>query len=160
MKFVCIFAIMLAIFSGCAIDKKMEINKQSPDISVLDLEGKNISLADFKGKSVVLVFYKNGCISCTESLPQLNNFIKDKAESLKIIAINAKNTKNEIKKFATQHNFENLTITQDNLSITSQRFGVVMTPTFILIDKNHIVRDKIVGSVAWKNIENSINQII
>lgn len=158
--YMAIIALCVAL-SGCGeIDSKMELGAASPDISVLDLDGKAVSLGDYSGKAVVLAFYKNGCSSCTESLPKLDEFVDTRGDKLGIIAINAVNSKDEIVGFLAQHHYEHIAVVQDNMSITTQRFGVVMTPTLILIDGDKIVRDKIVGGASWERIENSLNSII
>lgn len=146
-------------FIGCDGEKIAAINESAPEIVAMDLNGKSVNLSDFSDRAVALIFYKNGCESCTDSLPKLDNFAQKNAQ-ITLIAINATNSKNEILEFMEDNPLPNTQIAQDSLKITSQKFAIVMTPTIILLDKNHIMREKIVGAQSWERVEAKLKAML
>lgn len=152
--FIAFFAVF---FGACGSEKPLVLNEPSPQIATMDLNGNAINLSDFKGKAIAMVFFKNGCEACVGLLPALDGI---SSERLAILAINASNSKDEIRDLLADMPLPKTHILRDSLNITTQRFLVTMTPTVILLDSSHIVRDRIVGAEDFNAIKSKIEAIL
>lgn len=146
-------------FSACEGEKYAVLNESAPEIMAMDMDGKSVNLNDFSDKAIALVFFKNGCEACVGILPSLDNYAKT-APNLSIIAINASNSKDEIAEFLAEVPLPHTQILRDSLNLTTQRFIVNMTPTIILLDRAHIVREKVIGAVDFGAIEAKLQKLL
>jgi peroxiredoxin len=46
-------------------------NKQMPDFTVKDIEGKTQKLSDYRGKEVMVVFWATWCMPCQQEIPHI-----------------------------------------------------------------------------------------
>lgn len=151
--------VFVMFFSACDSEKSLVLNEIAPNIATMDLNGNNITLSDFSDKAIIMVFFKNGCEACVGILPSLDDFSKNN-EKVEVLAINVSNTKDEIKELLEDMPLPNTHILRDSLHITENRFIINMTPTIILLDSSHIVRDKIIGADNFTAIKAKIERIL
>ncbi len=147
-----------AFFSACDGERFVEIGKKAPEIVALDMDGNSVELGDFKDRAVVLAFYKNGCAICTGTLPLLDSLAQ--SANLAVLAINAVDSKNEIAAFLNENPLPNTRVLRDSIHTTSGRFMVRMTPTLVLLDKNHIVRDRIIGDIDKNALKSRVESLL
>jgi len=124
-------------------------NKLAKNFITKDVNGKPISLSDFKGKYVLLDFWGSWCIPCREGMPHtIQVFKKYNALGFEFIAIADDNTtqddwKRAIKKDKTGiwHNVLSGGRSPDgtNPNSITDKFGISIYPTKILIDKNGMI---------------------
>ncbi len=82
------------------IDKAdpVEIGKEAPDFSEIDMTGKNISLKNFRGKYVLLEFWASWCVPCRAENPFLRevySIYRDKNFTIIGISLNKLQEKND-----------------------------------------------------------------
>ena len=164
----CAFVLCVAIFSAtifgaiffsaCEGDKYAVLNESAPEIVAMDLEGKSVNLGDFSGQAVAIVFYKNGCEACVGVIPALDNYAK--SANLSSIAINMANSKEEIMEFLEETPLPNTRVLRDSLGASAKRFIINMTPTIVLLDKEHTIRAKIIGADNFGVIEKKILEML
>lgn len=154
-----VLVLCVTFFVACDGEKVAEIGKIAPEIVAMDMEGKSANLADFSDKAIALVFFKNGCEACVGILPSLDSYAKT-APNLAVIAINAHNSKDEIAEFLAEVQLPHTQILRDSLKLTTQRFIITMTPSVVLLDRNHIVREKIIGAENFSAIEAKLQTLL
>ena len=162
----CAFVLCVAIFSAtifgaiffsaCDGDKYAALNESAPEIVAMDLDGKSVFLRDFSGQAVAIVFYKNGCEACVGVIPALDNYAK--SANLASIAINMANSKEEIMEFLEETPLPNTRVLRDSLGASAKRFIINMTPTIVLLDKEHKIRAKIIGVTDFGKVEAQIKE--
>lgn len=153
-RFVVALCFVLWLFMGCDGDKYATLNESAPEIVAMDLDGKSVNLSDFSSQAVAIVFYKNGCEACVGVIPALDNYAK--SANLTSIAINMANSKEEIMEFLEETPLPNTRVLRDSLGVSAKRFIINMTPTIILLDKEHKIRAKIIGASDFRKVEAQI----
>lgn len=148
-----------AFFIACDSERVAEVGKIAPEIIAMDMDGKDVNLSTFSDKVIALVFFKNGCEACVGILPLLDDFAKN-VSNLAVIAINASNSKDEIAEFLEEIPLPHTQILRDSLNLTTQRFIINMTPSIILLDKSHIVREKIIGVGDFEVVRAKIQELL
>jgi thiol-disulfide isomerase/thioredoxin len=95
------------------------------------------------GKINVLMFWSVECPHCRKALPELNQWLKTKANSDGVNIVGAARVSDEAERIKTQefcsgNGFVFPTLVDRNLDITD-RFGVVSTPTFVIVRPDGVI---------------------
>jgi peroxiredoxin len=97
-------------------------------------QSNTVSLTDFKGQVVLIAFWIKNCSHCIESVPYLNQLEgRFKGRPVKVISINAYDSKNDIAWFCSKYNVR-FTVLSNGREVAKE-YGVDAFPTFIVIDK-------------------------
>lgn len=140
-----------AFSSGCDQKQGVKIGGTPPEISGNDIHGEFVSLNQFKGKVVILYFWINSC--CGERLKLLEPFYRqNKQRGLAVLAVNVGDTKEIVESFAKTNGLT-FTLQTDERAMTSRQYGVFGFPTIFILDRNGIVREKILGDIKIEKLE-------
>ncbi len=94
-----------------------------------------ISLDDLKGQVILLDFWIKNCGPCIQSVPHLNQLKeKFKDRPVKIISINAYDSKADIAWFCNKHNIQYTVLS--NGQAVAKEYGAADFPTLVIIDKS------------------------
>ncbi|OGF61436.1 MAG: hypothetical protein A2Y62_12075 [Candidatus Fischerbacteria bacterium RBG_13_37_8] len=141
-------AILIALFKGSAVTYLKE-GMQIPSFSIYSLGGKEFSKENFKGKVVLINFWASWCKPCIEEFPLLirlrNKFSADKMEML---LVNIGENNEEIRKFLQDNKFD-IPVYRDPRAQMSKQFGTFKYPETYIVDKNGVLRKKVIGQLNW-----------
>ena len=136
----------------------------APEFSVVTLSGQRLSLKDLSGKTLLLDFWGTWCAPCREATPQLLKLYRKygqpsadgTAAPFEMIGISSDEPKNEgaLRKYIEETGMRWPQI-HDVGRPLQRLFGVVPYPSYIVIDAEGIIRERIEG---W-NAATSIQQI-
>ncbi len=119
------------------------IGTQTPDFTVVDIEGSEITLSSFKGRRVILNFWATWCPPCRMEIPLLIELRKEvHPDKLAIIGISNED-KQQLLDFATKKNINYTIATTDDLPTPYNYVSSI--PTTFFIDRNGIIQDVISG---------------
>lgn len=135
---------------------KLLIDKEAPDFSVTDVNGKKVTLADFKGKTIVLDFWATWCGPCVESFPAMqmaaNHYAND--PDVKFLFIhcweNVPDPLTDAKEFLSKRNYK-FDLYMDprdavtRRSLASDAFKVNGIPAKFIIDGRGRIRFNVAG---------------
>jgi peroxiredoxin len=144
----------LSILSGCDENRVIREGEVSPGLTGIDLNGNRVDPAQYKGKVIVLYFWHSSC--CADKLEQLDKIythLKDKG--LVIIATNAMDSREYIAAIAQRYSLK-LPLLCDVSSENLKTFGVFGHPTYFIIDRDGIVRKRILGSIEPEQLKKLI----
>ena len=141
----------LAFFTACENKQGIKIGDTPPVISGNDIHGEHINLSKLKGKIVVLYFWTNSC--CGDSLKKLEPYYREnKDKGLAVLAVNVGDTK-EIVEAYTKNNVLTFTMLTDEHEKLFKEYQVFGYPTIFILDKNGIVREKILGDIPTEKLQ-------
>ena len=117
----------------------------APDFEVKTLTGGTITLNDLSGKVVVMDFWATWCPPCRASVPELKALTqKYSHDKLVLISFSADNDEQAWKSFIANKNMDWAQY-WDHDGRVRDKFGVNAFPTYLVIDPDGFVYDRIVG---------------
>jgi peroxiredoxin len=147
----------LACMAGCEVKPAAHTGEKAPEIACTDLHGEPISLGRLRGRIVVLCFWTNSC--CGDRLKRLEPFYRqNKDKGLAILAINEGNTGENVASYA-EANGLTFTVQTDEGGLWAREYGVFGFPTIFIIDRDGIIRKKILGDVNPEQLDKLVRQI-
>ena len=137
------------------------ISNLAPDFQLQTLTGQTVSLSGLRGKPVLINFWATWCPPCKAEMPYLQQ-VHDSwsAKGLVLLAVDIGENSGTIEKFMTELNLS-MTVPMDTDKKVAKAYGITAIPTSFLIDKDGIIRAKIIGAFpSAEAIEKELTKII
>jgi peroxiredoxin len=137
--------LLAAPLAAAQEDTRAAIGKPVKDFQLKDLmspDGKVHSLAEHKGKkAVVLVWISEKCDITWRYEKRTGELMKEFGKDTQFFAVasSANDTPDSIKKYAESKNY-GMPVLDDVKSAAASYFGATNTPTYMLIDKEGVLR--------------------
>jgi len=154
------------LITGCAGDSESEssvatVGEAAPNFELQNLDGQSISLSSLKGKPVLVNFWATWCSPCVSEMPYIQEIHEDWSDSgLMVLAINMGDSASEVEQFLQEHDLS-LPVLLDIKKVAAPKYGIRAIPTTFFIDKDGIVRNKVIGAFPSKAaIESRLNDIV
>ena len=126
----------------------------APDFTLPDLKGTLVGLADFRGKVVLLNIWATWCLPCVEEMPSMEKLHRElQGEDFIILAVSIDNTgADAVIPFVEKHGLS-FTVLVDNKASLKSLFQATGVPESIIIDKDGIILEKVIGARNWASSE-------
>ncbi len=117
----------------------------APNFQVQTLQGESVSLSDLNGKLVVLDFWATWCPPCVASVPELKELTKKyPSDQLVLISMSADTNGEQWRDFIAKRGMDWRQY-WDRDGRVRKAFGVDAFPTYLVIDQQGFIRERIVG---------------
>jgi len=129
------------------------VGKPAPVFELKDAEGNLWRLSDLRGKVVYLNFWATWCTTCRAEAPSKEAlFLKMQGKPFQMFGVLFRdNPANLTSYYRTQAVSAPTLISPGNEM--AKLYGITGVPETFIIDKNGIVREKIVGPMVWDSAE-------
>lgn len=122
-----------------------EIGKTSPNLSLSMLGGGKLTNAKFKGKTTILEFFGLWCPDCMIDAPLVAQFAKkaNATKNMQFIAVHTHGRYGRwgsLDKFFKEKGYK-YPVAIDDDKTAYNAFKIAWVPSFVIIDKNGIIRD-------------------
>lgn len=142
---------ILSLCSGCEKEQQLKVGDDAPEISTRDIHGEPVALDRFKGKIVVIFFWANSC--CGDKVKLLEPFYRRfREKGVAVMAVNAGDAKSIVESYSKSHGLTFPMLTDEDAMISKQ-YGVFGFPTIFILDKNGIIRQKILGDILIEQLQ-------
>ncbi len=143
--------ILAAALTGCDRgDHPGNIGKPAPQFTLSD--GKqSVDLAKLRGKIVVLNLWASWCAPCVEELPSLLE-LQRRNPQIVVVGISIDQDENVYRAFLAKNHVNLLTVRDADERINAL-YGTVQIPETYIIDRNGIIRRKLVSAQDWTSPE-------
>ena len=150
-----ILAGCLALFiTSCGERPVATVGKPAPDFDTLDLDGKVWSLSKLKGKVVFINFWATWCSPCREEMPSMQRlYTKLPKDKFEMIALFNNDKKPAVRNFVSQLGLT-FPILSDEHNFAGTKYGLTGLPETFIVDKQGVIREKIIGPAKWDSPEN------
>ena len=160
MRLILLLLLLTTILSGCSKVQSTRIGETVPGFSLTSLTGSVVDTASGRGKAQVIYFWNDQC-GCVEQLAQLSKFVEARqGTSLSFITVNVGQQKTIVSDFVAKFGLPYTVLLDTDRKIATQHVGIKVLPTILVIDKSGILREKLMGIVATKKLEEIISRYL
>ncbi|UHA72613.1 TlpA family protein disulfide reductase [Paenibacillus sp. 481] len=133
----------------------------APAFSLTSLTGETFEVGGKRDKPVFINFWASWCNPCRAEAPDLVKLYAKYQNELDMYAINvtAHDTKEKAGAFVKEYNLINPVLWDEKGDVFKSYNGIAF-PTNIIIDRNGVVSEVIVGLRPAKDLEKSIRKVI
>jgi peroxiredoxin len=155
---VIVIASCLAVFILLPKEKIYEeiaaVGKPAPAFELNDADGNRWKISDLKGKVVFLNFWATWCTTCKSEAPYKEAlFQKMQGRQFQMLGILFRDDPGNLPAYYKMHNLSFPALISPGNEV-AKLYGITGVPETFIIDKNGIVREKIVGPREWTTPEN------
>lgn len=127
---------------------------RAPEFRLPALDGRVVSLSDFRGKVVMVHFWATWCPPCVEEIPTLEHVYRSFfGKDFEILAVSVDaDDQNSVGSFAQQKHLTMPILLNPDRSAAAL-YGTFRFPETYIIDRQGIVRTKIIGAMDWSRPE-------
>jgi len=129
--------------------QRFEARKKASPFSLKDLNGKQISLNEYHGKPLLLFFWASWCPACKEDIVLLEKFFGKNRGQIEILTIAIDGEKEKRVRNVVKDHRITLPVLLDKKEQVARTYGVRMTPTAFLINREGWVEGAVVGQRDW-----------
>ena len=129
------------------------VGKPAPDFEYPDSNGKIWRLSDLRGKVVFINFWATWCATCKSEMPYKESlFQRMQGRPFQMFGILFRDDPANLASYFRKQKVSPPTLlSPDNEA--ARLFGITGVPETFIIDKEGIVREKIVGPTVWDSPE-------
>jgi cytochrome c biogenesis protein CcmG, thiol:disulfide interchange protein DsbE len=130
-------------------------------VSVTDLAGQKLRIPDgVRGKVVILHFWAGGCSSCREEMPAMEALLtRYGRKGLAILAVNVGQSREAVRNFVAGMRVT-YPIYLDLDTKTAREYEVVGVPKTFILDRNGVIRYKIVGGASMESLNKLVGSLL
>lgn len=146
----CLLPLCLALLTACAAEPdNINLGQAAPTFEATSLAGTPMRFpADAAGKPLVIRFWADWCRFCEPEMREMEPIYQDKkTQGLEIYAINAGQDRATVEAFARKLGISYPVLLDEDAQV-AKRYGVVGLPTTYFIDRNGVVRGKLLGEMS------------
>ncbi|MBI4688223.1 MAG: TlpA family protein disulfide reductase [Nitrospirae bacterium] len=126
----------------------------APQFELKDLNGNTWRLSDLKGKVVLLNFWASWCPSCKTETPSKESLYKNMAgKPFQMLGVLFRDDVNDAIAYREKNSLT-IPALRDPEHDVARAYGITGIPETFIIDKDGIVRAKIIGPRDWNKPEN------
>ena len=141
----------LALVSGCNRGAHPGLTGQAaPDFNVSD-GTSTIHLANYHGQVVLLNFWASWCAPCIAELPGLLELHRERPD-IAILGVSIDEDEQQYRQFIERRHVDFATV-RDPDQTAAKLYHTEGWPETYIIDRNGIIRRKVVGDPDWSNPE-------
>lgn len=153
--------VLLLVLVGCGSDQvRLSQGDVAPDFTLADLTGNTVRLADLRGEVVAVHFWAEQCRFCEGEMRWLESSYQQlRAEGFELLAVNAGQDRKTAQGFIDRVKIITYPTLLDDESMVTKRYGVIVLPTTLLVDRKGIVRHKIIGESEPATFESLVREL-
>lgn len=141
-----------------------KVGESAPNFQLYALDGSEVELHDYIGQPVVVNFWGSFCEPCVREMPLIQSkYEQYRDQDLVVLGVNLDESLVTIKNFTMGMDLTFPILLDKN--IVRKQYGVYEYPTTFFIDKNGIIKEKIIGemnegSLPSHDIELAIRRLL
>lgn len=145
---ICVVFLLVGLLTTSALAVK--INTPAPDFTLTNIQGHKMTLSNYRGKLVLLNFWSTTCPPCVAEIPSLVSLHHEfKAQGLVVLGIALDPTEKPVRELIARLKVDYPTLMDSSKDVYFDSYGLFGQPVSVIVDRNGVVREKIIGGVEW-----------
>jgi len=138
----------------------VRVGTPSPPFSLSDLSGQTRRLPqDAAGSPVVIHFWATSCQFCLEEMPAIDSLYKvSRKKGLQVYAVNVGDSREQAKEFTVRTPVSYPVLLDRDRSVAG-KFGITGLPATFFIDRNGVIRQKLLGAASKETLAKYIQNL-
>ena len=137
----------------------IQVGMQAPDFTLRTLTGESFNLYEQRGTPVFLNFWATWCAPCLIEMPAIQKLQNTMGDSIQIVGIDVRETRNQVLRFVTKYDFT-WTFILDSTGDVSKTYEVTGIPTSYFLDARGVIVRKFVGARNYETFLKATRQAI
>jgi peroxiredoxin len=144
-----VIGILIVFVVGLKVQgETVGVGDKAYDFVLEGYDNTSYQLSDFQGQTVILNFFSTWCQPCESQAPDMLALSKEYADDVLVFTIVKTESKRAVERFIDRTGYEDkLYLFDFDLSV-SEHYGITGQPETIIIDKDGVIVDHIIGSVT------------
>lgn len=119
--------------------QNMSIGKIAPDILITDINNDSVHLLKIKNDYKLVIFWSSSCPHCTDMMPLLKEWYRNKTIDLEVISLSIDERKEDWKSFLSLGDYRWINCIVDNGwdGEIAKAYNLYATPSMFLLDKDN-----------------------
>lgn len=136
------------------------VGARMPDFRLRDVAGRDVSSEEFRGKVLLIDFWATWCPPCKVEMPGYQKLQNGYGErGLVVIGIALDSDPVEVTQFAKKLGIR-YTLLLSTPEVQQQFGGILGLPTTLLVDRNGIIRKKVIGFEYTNAFEMALQDLL
>ncbi|USB32221.1 TlpA disulfide reductase family protein [Paenibacillus sp. YPG26] len=133
----------------------------APSFTLTGLDGKTYQVGGKRDKPMLVNFWASWCDPCKEEAPDLVRMADKYSQSLDIYSVNVTmyDQLSKVKEFVQQYKI-NFPVLLDEKEAAYRMYNGVAFPTNVLIDRDGVIQDIIIGTVSAEQLEQKLADLV
>ncbi|GAB4539036.1 MAG: TlpA disulfide reductase family protein [Thermodesulfovibrionia bacterium] len=145
-------AAILYLPGGKSYRSVAAVGRPAPDFELKDSTGRLWRLSDLRGKVVFVNFWATWCTTCKAEMPYKERlYEKMQGRPFQMLGILYRDNPQNLIPYIQRYNVSPPTLIDDG--DVARVYGITGVPETFIIDKEGIIRNKVVGPNEWDNPE-------
>ncbi|MFD1176748.1 TlpA family protein disulfide reductase [Paenibacillus puldeungensis] len=147
--------------TALAAEGALKPGTSSPAFKLSGLDGKQYAVGGKRDKALLLNFWASWCDPCREEAPELVNIAEKYKDSLDVYGVNVTfyDKLDDVKKFVKEYGFT-FPVLLDEKEKVYRMYNGIAFPTNILIDKDGVIRDVVIGLISPEDLQGKIEKLL
>ncbi|MEN8139452.1 MAG: TlpA disulfide reductase family protein [Bacteroidota bacterium] len=155
--FIFTLALILSSLSLFVFGSDENTPKSKIKFELTDINGDVWNSKDLEGSIVVFNFWFSSCPPCKKEIPELNKLVDEYSDRNVVFIGVSLNNEDEVENFTYMHPFKYKLIPNGSNFVDAQKISSF--PTQLIIDKDGMLVDKIVGGVSFETMKEQIEKL-
>ncbi|GGH15924.1 TlpA family protein disulfide reductase [Paenibacillus segetis] len=133
----------------------------TPEFTLKGLDGKSYQVGGQREKPLLLNFWASWCDPCKEEAPDLVDLAGKYSDKLDVYAVNVTQYDkiDNVKEFVETYNYT-FPVLLDEKEEVFRKFNGAAFPTNVLIDKNGVIQELVIGVLSAEELEAKIKKLV
>ncbi len=151
--FIAAMILALALSAGCTRGSRPNrVGSAAPEFTLKDSD-RTVDLNQFRGQVVVLNFWATWCPPCQEELPSMIRMQdRVRARGVTVLGVSIDVEESEYHRFIKERGVNFVTVRDPEQKVASL-YGTAGWPETYIIDRQGVLRRKVVGPIDWSTSE-------